>query len=188
MKSRWLTRMLSVGLALWYASVGVARRRPTVMPRRILIAHNLLLGDTIMLAPLLKKLRQRYPDAEIIMTCTPGLVSLYANRPYGVHAVGFDPRDVRTFFALFRQRSFDLALLPADNRLGWLARALDSRWIIAFEGDRPAYKNRLADEVRTFGEQPMALGDLIAARLVDGEPPSPYAISDWQAPPAELFT
>ena len=141
-----------------------------------------------MLAPLLKKLRQRYPDAEIIMTCTPGFVSLYASRPYGVQAIGFDPRDVRTFFALFRRRGFDLALLPADNRLGWLARALDSRWIVAFEGDRPAYKNRLADEVRTFGDQPMALGDLIAARLVDGEPPSPYAISDWQAPPAELFT
>ena len=57
-----------------------------------------------MLAPLLKKLRQRHPDVEIVMTCTPGLVSLYANRPYGVQAIGFDPRDVRTFFALFRRR------------------------------------------------------------------------------------
>jgi ADP-heptose:LPS heptosyltransferase len=140
-----------------------------------------------MLAPLLKKLRQRYPDAEIVMTCTPGLVSLYASRPYGVRAVGFDPRDVRTFFALFRSRGFDLALLPADNRLGWLARALDARWIVAFEGDRPAYKNRLADEMRSFGDQPMALGDLIAARLVDGEPPARYAVSDWRAPAAESF-
>src|SRR5689334_1445956 len=153
MKSRWLTRVLCVGLALWYARLGLARRRPSAYPRRILVAHNLLLGDTIMLAPLLKKLRQRYPDAEIVMTCTPGLVSLYANRPYGVQAVAFDPRDVRTLFALFPNRGFDLALLPADNRLGWLARALDARWIVAFEGDRPAYKDRLADEIRSFGDQ-----------------------------------
>jgi len=188
MKSRWLTRVISVGLAFWYAILGIGRRRPPARPRRILVAHNLLLGDTIMLAPLLKKLRQHYPRAEIIMTCTPGLVSLFAHRPYGVQAVGFDPRDVKTFLALFGNRGFDLALLPADNRLGWLARALNARWIVGFAGDRPAYKNRLADEVRSFGEQPMALGDLIAARLVDGEPPSPYAISDWRAPSAESFT
>ncbi|MFL6582642.1 MAG: glycosyltransferase family 9 protein [Burkholderiales bacterium] len=188
MKSRWLTRAICVGLAFWYAILRAGRRRPSLLPRRILVAHNLLLGDTIMLAPLLKKLRQRYPDAQIIMTCTPGLVSLFANRPYGVQAVGFDSRDVQTFFALFRNRGFDLALLPADNRLGWLARALDARWIVGFAGDRPAYKNRLADEVRIFGDQPMALGDLMAARLVDGEPPAPYAISDWRAPPAEPFS
>jgi ADP-heptose:LPS heptosyltransferase len=187
MKSRWITRVICVGLALWYAGFGLARRRPSAMPRRILVAHNLLLGDTIMLAPLLKKLRQRYPDAVLVMTCTPRLVPLYENRPYGVQAVGFDPRDVRTFFALFRNRRFDLALLPADNRLGWLARALDSSWIVAFEGDRPAYKNRLADEIRSFGDQPMALGDLIAARLVDGEPPAPYTVSDWRAPAADSF-
>ena len=140
-----------------------------------------------MLAPLLKKLRERYPDAVIVMTCTPGLVSLYANHPYGVQALGFDPRDVRTFFALFRYRGFDLAFLPADNRLGWLARALDARWIVAFERDRPAYKNRLADEIRSFGDQPLALGDLIAARMVDGEAPAPYMVSDWRAPTAEPF-
>src|SRR5436190_22590642 len=109
MKSRRITRVICVELALWYAGFGLARRRPSLLPRRILVAHNLLLGDTIMLAPLLKKLRQRYPDAEIIMTCTHGLVSLFANRPYGVRAVGFDSRDVKTFFALFRKRGFDLA-------------------------------------------------------------------------------
>src|SRR3954467_358873 len=113
MKSRWVTRVMCVGLALWYAGFGLARRRPAATPRRILVAHNLLLGDTIMLAPLLKKLSARFPNAEIVMTCKPSLVSLFANRPYGVQVIAFDPRDLKYFFALYRERGFDVALLPA---------------------------------------------------------------------------
>ena len=188
MNSRWLIRILCAGLALWYARFGLAHRRPQAIPRRILIAHNLLLGDTILLAPLLKKLRTRFPEAEILMTCKATFLPLFATRPYNVRALPFDPRDSGTFFALFRERGFDLALLPADNRFGWLARALNSRWIVAFEADRPAYKNWLVDEFRKFPDHAMALGDLIAEYLVEGAAPLPYEISDWPAPPAEAFT
>jgi ADP-heptose:LPS heptosyltransferase len=188
MKSRWPSRLLCAGLALWYARFGLARRQARAAPRRILVAHNLLLGDTIMLAPLLKKLRTRFPEAEIVMTCKPALLQLFVNGPYRVRAMSFDPRDIRSFLALFRERGFDLALLPADNRFSWLARALNSRWIVAFEGDRPTYKNWLIDEFRNFPDHAMALGDLIAERLVDGPAPLPYATSDWSAPQAESFS
>jgi ADP-heptose:LPS heptosyltransferase len=187
MNSRGPTRILCAGLALWYARFGLARRQAPAVPRRILIAHNLLLGDTIMLTPLLKKLRTRFPEAEIVMTCKPAFVPLFATRPYNVRAMPFDPRDTGSFFALLRERGFDLALLPADNRFSLLARALDSRWIVAFEGDRPAYKNWLVDELRHFPDHAMALGDLIAERLVDGPTPLPYETSDWPAPPADSF-
>src|SRR5258706_7849045 len=187
MNSRWPIRILCAALALWHARFGFARRGPPAVPRRILIAHNLLLGDTIMLAPLLKKLRTRFPEAELVMTCKPAFLPLFATRPYRVRAMAFDPRVTGTFFALLKQRGFDLALLPADNRFSWLARALDSRWIVAFEGDRPAYKNWLVDEFRKFPDHTVALGDLIAEHLVDGPAPLPYETSDWPAPPADSF-
>lgn len=187
MKSRWPTRILCAVLALWYARLGVARRAPATTPRRILVAHNLLLGDTIMLTPLLKKLRTQFPAAEIVMTCKPAFLPLFANAPYRVRAIPFDPRDTGSFFALLRERGFDLALLPADNRFSWLARALDSHWVVAFAGDRPAYKNWLIDEFRSFPDHTMAMGDQIAERLLDGPPPPPYEASEWPAPPAELF-
>jgi ADP-heptose:LPS heptosyltransferase len=188
MANRWPIRLLCAGLAAWYSRFGLARRRPPAEPRRILVAHHFLLGDTIMLAPLLKKLRMRFPAAEIVMTCRPSFAALFAGRPYSVCAVPFDPRDVRTFLALYRLRGFDLALLPADNRYSWLARALDSRWIVAFEGDRPLYKNWLVDEIRSYPKQAMALGDLFAECLVDGPSPPPYRTTDWPAPPAADFT
>jgi ADP-heptose:LPS heptosyltransferase len=187
MNSRWPTRIFCAVLALWYARFGLKRRQRPATPRRILVAHNLLLGDTIMLAPLLKKLRARFPQAQILMTCKPALSPLFANGPYGVRAIPFDPRDTGAFFALFRERGFDLAVLPADNRFSWLVRALDSRWIVAFEGDYPAYKNWLIDEFRPFPDHTMALGDLFAEYLVDGPAPLRYATSDWPAPAAASF-
>lgn len=187
MGSRWPIRLLSAGLATWYSVAGLHPRRRAEAPGRILVAHNLLLGDTILLAPLLKKLRAQFPQAEIVMTCKPAFAPLFQTAPYGIRVIPFDPRDVATFWPLFRRRGFDLALLPADNRFSWLARALDSRWVRAFEGDRPAYKNWLVDEFRGFPAQSTAWGDLVADCLVEGPPPPAYSPSDWPAAPAAPF-
>ena len=56
--SRGRMRYASVALAL--ARWGFRRRAPAG-PRRILVLHHLLLGDTLMLTALLAKLREQYP-------------------------------------------------------------------------------------------------------------------------------
>jgi ADP-heptose:LPS heptosyltransferase len=156
------------------------RREP---PRRILIAHHLLLGDTIMLTPLIAKCRARWPEAEIVMSCPIPFVGLYSGRPYGVRALPYDPRDIRTLAALRAAAPYDLALVPADNRVSWLARALGAAWIVAFAGDRPPYKDWPIDELRPYPRTPHAWGDL-AAGLVDGAPPAPFREFDWPVPSA----
>ena len=153
------------------------RRRAPAAPRRILIAHHLLLGDTIMLTPLVAKCRARWPGAEIVMTCPLAYASLYDGRPYGLHAMPYDPRDIGTLGPLVAASGYDLALVPGDNRLSWLARALDARWIVAFAGDSPPYKDWPVDELRTYPDVPTAWGDLVAG-LIDGAPPAPYRIGD----------
>ena len=188
MKSRWPTRLLSAALVLWYGRLGFARRKPPAVVNRILVAHHLLLGDTVLLAPLLKKIRGRYPGAEVVMTCRAAYLSIFDMRPYGVSAIVFDPRDVRSFFELFRNRGFDLAILPGDNRFSWLARALDARWVVAFNGDRSGYKNWLIDEFRDFPNRPMALADLMAEQLFDGPAPLPFALGEWRPPTARKFS
>ncbi len=149
------------------AVLRTAPRAPRAQPRRILIAHHLLLGDTLMLTPLLAKLRQRYPEAEIVMTVAPAFAPLYATRPYGVSVAPFDPRNRATLQALWPLAGFDLALVPGDNRHSWLARALRSRWIVAFAGDRPAYKSWPVDDAVPYPAAPGAWGDMGAA-LVAG--------------------
>lgn len=177
--SRAPMRYASVAGAL--ARWGFRRRRPA-SPQRILVLHHLLLGDTLMLTALLAKLRCRHPRATIVMTVAPALAGLYEGRPYGVIAQPFDPRDYDGFRALRAMPRFDLAILPADNRYTWLARAIGARWIVALAGDRPAHKNWPADELVPYSVAPTAFCDT-AAELVDGPDPPPYATAHWPAPP-----
>lgn len=160
------------------------RRAPPSELRRILIAQHLLLGDTLMLTPLLKKLRTLHPRADIAMTVPHATAPLYATRPYGVRALPFDPR--RDPAPLFREGPFDIAFVPGDNRHSWLAAAMRSRWIVAFAGDRPATKSWQVDLQVPYPDVPAAWGDMVA-RLADGPPPEPYRSTEWAAPPAAPF-
>ena len=160
----------------------VRRRRQhaaPLAPERILIAHHLLLGDTLMLTPLLKKLRARYPQGDVAMTVPRAFMPLYEARPYGVRALPFDPRHRAN--ALYAEAPFDLALVPGDNRYAWLAAAMRSRWIVAFAADRPAIKSWQVDEQVPYPDRPAAWGDIVA-QLVEGPPPLSYRASDWPAP------
>jgi len=162
------------------------RRERPAAPRRILVAHHLLAGDVFMLAPLLAKLRARHADADIAMTVRPALAPLFSARPYGARAIAYDPRDASTLDRLFGEPGFDLALVPGDNRYGWLAAAAGARWIVAFSGDRPGYKSWPVDQSRPYRAQPAAWSDM-AADLADGLPAAPYQVGDWPAPACAAF-
>jgi len=173
--SRWPGRAQVVTRAL-------LRRRGRAAPadpRRILIAHHLLLGDTLMLTPLVKKLRTRHPQADIAMTVPRAIAPLYEANPYGMRALPFDPR--HSAGALFAEAPFDVAYVPGDNRYAWLAAAMRARWIVAFAGDRPATKSWMVDRLVPYARQPAAWGDLVA-QLVDGPAPSPFRPSEWLPP------
>ena len=179
--SRLGSRLRVLPRAAWQRAATIGKRSRPASPARILVAHHLLLGDTLMLTPLLAKLRERNPGAEIVMTTPRAIAPLYARAPYGVRALPYDPRDARTLERFDAARGYDLALVPGDNRFSWLALALGARWIVAFGGDRPAHKSWPVDESRPYPDAPAAWGDMVAG-LVDGPPPRPYRSEDWADP------
>ncbi|MBA2690476.1 MAG: glycosyltransferase family 9 protein [Burkholderiales bacterium] len=181
MASRVWTRATILSRALFHLALSAGRRKRPVNPRRVLVAHHLLLGDTLMLTPLLAKLRERFPNAEIIMTAPKAIAPLYDKRPYGVTVWPFDARDPGTVAAMYPSSGFDLAIVPGDNRYAWLAAALGARWIVAHAGDKPAYKNWPVDELISYSAMPKAWGDMVA-ELIDGPAPAPYQPADWPAP------
>jgi ADP-heptose:LPS heptosyltransferase len=162
-----------------------ARQRPAD-PARILVAPHLRLGDAILITPLLAKLRAQYPEAEIVLLSTLPMLPLYQTRPYGVVVWPFHPRRFETVAAMMRQSGFDLAILPGDNRHGWLAAALRSKWIVAHAGDTPRIKNWPIDELIEYPTTPNAIGEIFAG-LVSGPDPIPYAVGDWPQPPYAKF-
>ena len=179
MASRLASRASVIARAL--GNMLIPGGRAAEPPRRILVAHHLLLGDTLMLTPLLAKLRERYSKAEIVMLAPKASVPLYQKRPYGVTVLPHDPRDPASFRSLRQTAGFDLAIVPGDNRYSWLAKALGARRIVAFAGDRPAYKSWPVDELVPYPNIPAAWGDMVAG-LIPGPAPAPYHPESWPAP------
>jgi len=172
--------------ALMHRFLSTRRREPPAAPRRILVAHHLLTGDVLMLTPLLAKLREQHPSADVVLAVRRSMAPLYAGRPYGARALVYEPREAASLEAFFDGPGFDLALVPGDNRFSWLAAAARARWIVAFGGDRPAAKSWPVDELRPYRTAPAAWGDMVAD-LADGAAPRAYSPADWPAPACKLF-
>jgi len=180
---RFRTRAMVVSRAL---ATRLRRRETGGDVRRVLIAHNLLLGDTLMLTPLAAKLRRVHPQAEVILLAAPAAAPLYERRPYGVRALPFRPADSSTTRALLSQAPFDLAFVVGDNRYSWLAAAMGAPRVVAHAGGRGALRHWFVDEKRAYASAPAAWGDMVA-QLLDGPPPPPYARGDWPAPSASPY-
>jgi ADP-heptose:LPS heptosyltransferase len=185
-RRRLAGRAQVVARALFRRLGSGGRRARRLDPQRILIAHHLLLGDTLMLTPLVAKLRERHPAADLVMALPEAYAPLYARAPYGLRAIGWDPL-CPSASPLWRETAFDLALIPGDNRMSWLALALGARWIVAFAGDRPASKSWPVDEAWRYPDRPAAWGDMLAG-LIAGPPPAPYRPASWAAPPVATTT
>lgn len=179
------------------ASLAKPRRAADAPVRRILVAHYLLLGDTILLAPLLKALAARYPDAERVVLARPAVAPLFEGRPYGTTVLPFDRHDAASRWRVIDSGPYDLAIVPDDNRYAWLARASGARYVVGFANDRPAWKNWMLDRAVPYPDRPEAWADMAARCLHDGDAssiPAPFEHGEWPAPtfapfdrPARLY-
>lgn len=184
MGDRARTRLQAVGRA--FAARWGLRALPRGDRERILVAHNLLLGDTLMLTPLFAKLRARHPDADLATFAAPAFVPLYARGPYGVRALPFRPSRQDTVQALWSEPAFDRAYVVGDNRYSWMAAALGAREIVAHASPGPFTRQLFVDVARPYAPSPEAWGDTVSG-LVDGPEPPAYARGDWPAGEAKPF-
>ena len=160
---------------------------PDAPVRRILVAHNLLLGDTILLAPLLKRLAMLHPNAERVVLARPSIAPLFEGSPYGVRCLPFHRRDARVRRRILESGPYDLAIVPDDNRYAWLAKAAGARRVIAFANDRPRWKNWMVDVAIDYPDRPRAWADLVGERLAGVLPATaldPFRPGEWPAPAA----
>jgi ADP-heptose:LPS heptosyltransferase len=156
-------------------------RRKKAEPRRILIVHDLILGDTLLLAPLMKRLHEKHPHSQKYILAKPLFVPLFKTKPYGFIALKYNPKSFLDIYQIFLKGPYDQTFVLGDNRFSWLARALGSMWIIGISDDRPKWKNWMLDEVKPFDSQPASWADMMG-RLVDGINPRPYKKNEWIRP------
>jgi ADP-heptose:LPS heptosyltransferase len=147
-------------------------------PKKILIAHDLLLGDTLLLTPLMKRIHENYPFAEKFILSKPLFVPLFKNEPYGFKALAFNPKSILSIWKISSHAPYDLTFVAGDNRYSWLARAMGSKWIVGIADDTPKWKNWMLDEAKFFDSKPATWADMMG-RLLDGKDPEPYIKNEW---------
>lgn len=191
-------RLYFRGLALFYClrffllNCFNKQKRPE-NPRHFLIAHHLLLGDTLMLTPMLAKLRSYYPDAIIYFLTSDQYACLYEKSPYQITTIGYNPKDLNSYLKLRKIiKSVDIAYIPGDNRFSILAYSLNAKWIVAFL-DRPGnwLKNIFVDEFVPIPDEPINWEDmnllLIKNNYYQHGYNGVYNKKDWHAPVFESY-
>ena len=86
---------------------------------RILIIHTAFIGDIVLSTPLIKKLRDTYPKAEIAYLTTPVGASILRNNPYLTHIIEYDKRGehkgLKGFWTMakrLKMESYNLVITP----------------------------------------------------------------------------
>lgn len=192
--SRFYFRILVFFYCFCFYLINIFRRRkPSENPKSFLIAHHLLLGDTLMLTPMLAKLRYFYPDAIIYFLASDQYVDLYEKSPYKITAIGYNPKNFNSYLKLRKIiKSVDIAYIPGDNRFSSLAYSLNAKWIVAFY-DRPEnwLKNIFVDEFVPIPDEPIKWEDmnlqLIKTNQNQADYDGFYNKKDWLSPAFEPY-
>lgn len=86
---------------------------------RILIIHTAFIGDIVLSTPLIKKLRDTYPKAEITYLTTPVGASILRNNPYLTHIIEYDKRGehkgIKGFWAIAKKlkvEAYNMVITP----------------------------------------------------------------------------
>ena len=88
-------------------------------PEKILIIQTAFLGDVILTTPLVKAVRELYPQAFISILLIPQTADVFKNNPYINQLIFYDKKGkqkgIKSFSKLVRfikKERFDLAILP----------------------------------------------------------------------------
>lgn len=86
---------------------------------RILIIHTAFIGDIVLSTPLIKKLRDTYPKAEITYLTTPVGASILRNNPHLNHIIEYDKKGehkgIKGFWAIakkLKMEAYNLVITP----------------------------------------------------------------------------
>lgn len=121
------------------------------VPRRILVVVTRRIGDVLLATPLIRSLKQAWPDARIEALVFAGTQGVLAANPdlHAVHTVPERPglaQHLALLMRLFRRYDLALSLLPGDRPTlyAWLAGRRSIGLLVDQSGQR--WKQRLLDQ------------------------------------------
>lgn len=87
------------------------------MIQKILVVDLAFIGDVVLITPVLRSLKEQYPQSQIVLLTVPGTVSVATMLPYVNEVIAYDKRGqdkgfwgMWTLSRKLRQKKFDLAV------------------------------------------------------------------------------
>ena len=157
-------------------------------PAKIMVRATNWVGDAIISLPAIELLRDRYPEAEIVVVAKPWVAELYSNHPTNIRLIVYDPggeHQGRSGFAALienlRRERFDAAvLLQHAFHAAWMAWRARVPVRIGYrtQGRGPLLTEAVQLPPRAYlGHQSSEYLELLfLSGLVDERPPSARAI------------
>jgi len=123
--------------------------------RRILVIKMRYIGDNVLVTPLLKALKNGYPDADIDVLTNKGTHQVFSGNPFVRDILPFDysvskekPWYALRFIARLRHKAYDMAIdLTNNDRTSFFTLMSDARLRIGYE-TRHFFRNRLSYSIR----------------------------------------
>jgi predicted lipopolysaccharide heptosyltransferase III len=144
-KKRYATIAADIVGTLAYAPARLCARREEIRPaevRELLVIRTAYIGDVVMTLPMLKPLRQRFPQARISFLTGTRAAAVLENNPYLDAVIGYDPfwfyrtgaSGYRSCIRELRRTRFDVVIeARADIReLLFLVRPLKARHKVSY--------------------------------------------------------
>lgn len=88
------------------------------LPKRILLVQTAFIGDVILITPLIRALKELYPDSVIDCMVVPGTASLLANNPYLSDVIQYDKHGKSSIFnniKTLKAAGYDMAISPHSS-------------------------------------------------------------------------
>lgn len=167
-RTRYRLKVVLLCIFSVFQQLRKSRRKPYFLEvKNILIPTQARFGDTILLVPLLERLSKRFPSASITLALPRLTADLFKTSPFKLHVLEWSEKEYGSVKSLLNQGPFDLAFVPWDNRMSWVARAVGARWIIGLAETRSTWKSLFLDEVVQWEEG--VVSDSLAALVADSE-------------------
>lgn len=150
-------------LLYWHCLIRKLGKKPKIRPiKRILVATEHPLGDSVMMGPMIKALQAEFPEAKVDILTRPGWGAFVEYLNCVDLAYEFKLRDGRFLKSFFKENKnkWDMAVVPFAANLINLLYALNIPQIRAFADPKKRHLHRI-DEIIPFPDKNLHLSRIM---------------------------
>ena len=173
---RTLSRLFALTIGLTYLFSRLLQKKADVEKSKILVLNQLLVGDNLLLIPLLRKIALLHPESKITLAIPDSSCSLFGPCPYVSTIIPWNEKSASSTLRLLLTGPYRAAYSPYEFKMPIYAFGCGAKNIVSFTSNNKFYSSFVTERPK------IQLNDInftdISLRLVHGINPL-FKKEDW---------